>query len=1082
MQCPQCQHDNPPGAKFCVECASPIERRCPACGAQAPPTAKFCPECAAPLTAKFPPAGPATRQSSAPTEAGERRQLTVLFCDLVGSTPLSQQLDAEEWRYLIAQYQQAASAAVARFGGHVAKNLGDGLLIYFGWPTAREDDPERAIRAGLAIVDAMAPLHATVDHGARLAVRIGLHTGAVVIADGGEVFGETANIAARVQGAAEPDTVMISATTQRLVAGMFVIEDRGPQELKGVREPVQLYRVVQPSGMRSRLDLAADRLTPFVGREMELGTLLDRWEQVTEGHGQNVLLSGEAGVGKSRLARELRARLASEPHTWLECRATPFTEATPFFPVIELLKQGLALERNDSTADRIAKLERGLAILSEPLAETLPVIARLLGIDVPVTYPQAQPVPEVERQRTLEILSAWNLALGEVQPLVLLVEDLHWCDATSLALLGRIVEQSATARVLLLGTARPEFAAPWPARSNLLTLSLARFTKRQAREMVHALGAALASETLEALVARGDGVPLYLEELTKAVAESGAGRSVEAIPATLADSLMARLDRLSTAKEVAQRAAVLGREFSYSMLAAIAELDESALRQGLARLVEAEILFVRGAPPAATYTFKHALVQEAAYESLLKRVRQQLHARVCDALAADGDGAQAPFEVLAHHAERAGRVDEAIDHLERAGVASQQRTAHGEAARHFERAIALLATHPESIERDAREVRLGYALGISYAAWTGYGSPIRRAVVDRTLMLAERVGDWRTWMIAAIFVAASDAYNGHHERSRVLTERVLHAPRADETERTLFASVQLAQLDYWQGEFHSSVRHAERALTEWKCWSGQDIRSVMDTDQFVVVSGFAAWSLGQIGRLDDALAHADQGVSHAERRGSPFDLAFGLCFAAITCFSCRDYAGERAHSIEAIKVSDRFGFPLWRGLSRFHHGCSRVSVGDADGLAEMLDGLSIASETGLQNGAAAMLGQLAEAQYRMGRLEDAQATLAAAKALASQLGERHWESELHTTDGEIACAMGRPLDDVLARFRRALSVARELGALRGELLAAMAMARTLRDAGHPADAYAELAPVYAKFTQGFGTPLLIEAKTLLEEI
>jgi predicted ATPase len=303
--------------------------------------------------------------------------------------------------------------------------------------------------------------------------------------------------------------------------------------------------------------------------------------------------------------------------------------------------------------------------------------------------------------------------------------------------------------------------------------------------MVHALGTALASETVEALVARGDGVPLYLEELTKTVAESGGGRSVEAIPATLADSLMARLDRLSTAKEVAQRAAVLGREFSYPMLASIADLDESALRQGLARLVEAEILFVRGAPPAATYTFKHALVQEAAYESLLKRVRQQLHARVCDALAANGDGAPAQFEVLAHHAERAGRVDEAIDHLERAGVASQQRTAHGEAARHFERAIALLATHPESIERDAREVRLGYALGISYAAWTGYGSPIRRAVVGRTLMLAERVGDWRTWMVAAIFVAASDSYNGHHERSRVLTERVLHAPRADETERTL---------------------------------------------------------------------------------------------------------------------------------------------------------------------------------------------------------------------------------------------------------------------------------------------------------
>src|SRR5262249_36057983 len=322
-----------------------------------------------------------------------------------------------------------------------------------------------------------------------------------------------------------------------------------------------------------------------------------------------------------------------------------------------------------------------------------------------------------------------------------------------------------------------------------------------------------------------------------------------------------------------------------------------------ARLVEAEILFVRGVPPAATYTFKHALVQEAAYESLLKRARQQLHARVCDALgAADGDGAQTQFEVLAHHAERAGRVDEAIGHLERAGFAAQHRIAHGEAVRHFERAITLLGTQPESIERDAREARLQYALGFSSVASASYGSAVRRAALERTMVLAERAGNWRTWVVAALLIASSDSGNGHYERARALTEKALHAEGADETERTLLASVALTTVDHWQGRFHSSLRHAERALIAWKHWSRQDFRSVIETDQFDAGSGSAAWSLAQMGRLDHALAHAAEGVSHAERCGSPYDLAYALCFDAMTRFLCRDYAAQRARCAEAITV------------------------------------------------------------------------------------------------------------------------------------------------------------------------------------
>ena len=696
MTCTACGHENRAGAKFCEECAKPLEHLCASCGSELRPTAKFCDACGVSVrTPAAPPELAPAAPSSAP--AGERRQLTVLFCDLVGSTPLSQQLDAEEWRDLLAQYQQAAAGAVARFGGHVAKNLGDGLLIYFGWPTAREEDPERAVRAGLAILDTMAPLNAALaSTGTRLAVRIGMHTGPVVIADAGEVFGATANIAARVQSAADPDTVLITAATQRLVTGMFVVEDRGAQVLKGVREPVALYRVVQSSGVRSRLAVAAGRLTPFVGREVELATLVERWELAADGEGQNVVVLGEAGVGKSRLAYELHEYLAAVPHTWLECGATPYTEGTPFHPVIALVAQGLTFAPEDTAAEKLEKLEVRLGALAS--TENVALLADFLGLPSPTLLLMS---PELQRRKTIDLLAQWNLAMSEVQPLVVFVEDLHWCDVSTLELLGHLIAQSPTARVLLLATARPDFTPPWPARSNLTTLQLSRLTKRQARDMIATLaGTELPAATLDALVARADGVPLYVEELTKAMAEPGAARGVEAIPASLADSLMGRLDRLGAAKEVAQRAAVLGREFGYPLLAAMVGMDDAPLRHGLGRLVDAEILFARGEPPAATYTFKHALIQETAYQSLLKRTRQQLHARVAEVLEERfPERVAAEPEVVARHYEQAALLAQAITHYQRAGERATQRSAHEEAIGHLRHALDLVATLPETRER-----------------------------------------------------------------------------------------------------------------------------------------------------------------------------------------------------------------------------------------------------------------------------------------------------------------------------------------------------------------------------------------------
>ena len=764
MRCPSCNFENPPAKRFCLQCGFRLEGLCPQCGAENPADARFCGDCGTGLSSS-PLSGSRTAHDQAASIApvalpsatdselmdcrrasdGERRHLTVLFCDLVGSTALATQLDPEEWRTIIADYHRAAADAIERFGGYVAQYLGDGVMAYFGWPEAHDNDAERAARAGLAILEAIVKLNEESGR-PRLSARVGIDSGAVVVGagpgKGADVFGDAPNIAARVQGSAEPDTVVITQATHSLLSGLFVMEPSAPVSLKGIERPLQLYRVTQPSGVRGRLEIAAGRLTRFIGREAELAAFVDRWERACEGEGQNVLVVGEAGVGKTRLIYQLRQHLANTPHKWLECGATSYTQGTPFHPFIALVSQGFGFASGDTQVEKLAKLEGGLGGLAS--TETVSLLADFLGL--PLLKP-LQMSPDLQRRRTLDLLSRWSIAISEVQPLVMLVEDLHWCDPSSLELLGRLIEHTPTSRVLLIATTRPEFLPEWPARENVTTLTLARLTKRQGYDMVAALShEKLPADTLDALVVRADGVPLFIEELTKSVVETGAERSVESIPATLADSLMGRLDRLSAAKEVAQQAAVLGREVSYTMLAEVAGMDDAALRQGLTRLVEAEIVFARGEPPEAVYTFKHALVQETAYGSLLKRTRQQLHGRVVDVLMQKfPERAASEPEVVARHAELAGRIDEAIASYRRAGQQAEARSAHREAIGHLRHAIALLAKQPESEARDAREIPLQLALGLSLmvAAGFGFGHADVEIAFERARVLCETAGDVR---------------------------------------------------------------------------------------------------------------------------------------------------------------------------------------------------------------------------------------------------------------------------------------------------------------------------------------------------
>jgi class 3 adenylate cyclase/predicted ATPase len=1118
--------------KFCGQCATPLQRRCPHCGFENPPGFTFCGDCGRPLTglpsAALPPQPDAQTEqvlSSVPSPHGrspaeaERRQLTVMFCDLVGSTPLAERLDPEELRTVILAYQEACAQVIRHFDGYLARYVGDGLLVYFGYPVAHDNDAQRAVQAGVGIVTAMRPLNTQLQQTVPvlqelpLQVRIGIHTGLVVVGDMGgggfrdpkAIVGETPNLAARLQGIAAPNTVVVSAPTAQLISGLFTSQALGPQPLKGVSVPMEAYRVLAEGEARSRFEVAVRTgLTPLVGREEELGLLRQRWNHAKAGAGQVVLLSGEPGIGKSRLVQELKEQLLHEGVTHMEFRCSPYHQNSALYPIIDYLQRLLQFARDDAPAVKLAKLQHTLSHYRFPHADTMPLLAALLSLPHPAGSPPLTVSPQSQKEKTHAALVAWLVEEAEQQPVYTTWEDVHWADPSTLEVLSLVVNQGPTARLYMLLTFRPEFTSPWGNRSHLSQLPLSRLGRRQVEAMVEGMtgGKALPPEVVQQIVAKTDGVPLFVEELTKTVVESGLLTAVDdhyevsgplpplAIPSTLHASLLARLDRLATVREIAQLGATLGREFSYELLQAVSPLDEGTLQHGLQQLVEAELVYQRGLVPQARYLFKHALIQDTAYQSLLKSTRQQYHRQIAQVLEERfPETVETQPELVAQHYTEAGLIEQALPYWRRAGERASQRSAHAEAISHLTKGIELLKALPDTPERTQQELVLQLTLGTALIAIKGYGASEVEQTYLRARALCQQRGE--TPQLFLIVGGLCSVYMERAEltRARELAEQLLRlAQNVQHPVLLLGAHLALGVVLFYLGELASARQHIEQSLALYTPQEPHSYGSALDPG----VIGFSqlAYVLYWLGYPDQALKSSQKAVTVARELAHPFSLVLALNFAA----GVHRMRGELqpAHELEEARLAlcSEQGLTQELAYGAILRGWALAAQGQEEGIVQMRQGLAAYRATGAELWRPYWLALLAETYGKIGQATEGLRVLVEALPAGERPRRRDLEAELHRVKGELLLrsqsqgpeAGVHPSAEVEQCFQQAIDLARQQQAKSWELRAVMSLSRLWRQQGKKDEARQLLAEIYGWFTEGFETKDLQEAKVLLAEL
>ena len=882
---------------------------------------------------------PATVDAS-PRDNAERRQVTVMFSDLVGSTALSARMDPEDLRDVISTYQKCVAETVRRFGGFVAKYMGDGILIYFGYPQAHEDDAERAVRAGLEIVAAITALKSSVP----LQTRIGIATGLVVVGDligSGEaqergIVGETPNLAARLQGVAEPNMVVIADGTRRLLGNLFDLENLGAKNLKGIARPVQAWAVLRTSSAEGRFDaLHASGLTALVGREEELELLLRRWSKAKTGEGQVVLLSGEAGIGKSRLTAGLLEYIATEAHTRLRNFCSPQHTDSALYPIISRMERAAALSRNDSLKAKLDKLDALLA-QSSTSVEDAALLAEMLSLANDGRYPALELTPQQRRQKTLEALVSQIVALSRQNPLLMIFEDAHWTDPTTLELFGRIVDRIPSLRVLLIMTFRPEFEPPWIGRAYVTPLTINRLAKREVGAMIDGVigNKLLPANIRQDIIERTDGIPLFVEEMTRAVLEAkdeeAAERTVAAVPSpsiavppSLHASLMARLDRLGAAKEVAQIGAAIGREFTHAVLAAVVRKPEQELGPVLDRIVRAGLLFRQGVPPHASYTFKHALIQDAAYGTLLREPRRALHARIAETLESGfADIAENQPEILARHCTDAGLTEKAAGLWGKAGQRSMARSAVVEAAAQLYRALDQLAALPGTPALRREQIKLQVALITPLLHVKGYAAPETKAAVEQARLLidqAEALGEAPEdplLLFSVLFgswLAALNAFDGDAV-GKLATQFMSLAEKQGATIPLVVGHRLMGISLAWTGDIAKGRAHYDQGIVLYDPTVHRPLATRFGQDAGVSILCHRSMALWLLGYPDAALADAKQALQEARDIGQAPTLMFALFFTSLTQIFCGNYATATKEHDEIIALADEKGSLYWKAL------------------------------------------------------------------------------------------------------------------------------------------------------------------------
>jgi class 3 adenylate cyclase/tetratricopeptide (TPR) repeat protein len=1026
--------------------------------------------------------GPPAQVRSAQAEpVVERRQLTVMFVDLVGSTALAADMDAEDMHELLQAYRRAVRQVVEAAGGHAAGFPGDGVVVCFGWPQALEDAAERAVRAGLQVLDTITRISA--PDGRPLAARAGIATGVVVVdgskGDADSLTGGTPNLAARLQSVAEPGGLVIAAGTRELVGDLFAIEDLGPREVKGLPAPVRVFRVTGESSTASRFEARhGGSLAPMVGRDSELALLRERWDRARHGEGQAVLLTGEPGIGKSRIAAALIEAVAGDgdgpPPILLRYQTSPQQGDSPLWPVRRQLTLASGLESVSDGRARLQRLEAFLAESQPASPETVTLLAELL--DIETTTPLPAMSAERRRERIIEMLTERLLALARQAPVLLLFEDLHWIDPSSLELIERIIGRTGDARVMLVLTSRPEAEPHLAGHPQLTRISLSRLGRAAAMAMIERLVGEgnLDAELVSTILERTDGVPLYLEEMTAAIVETGAAAGT--VPASLQDSLMARLDRLGAAKEVAQTAAVIGREFDVELLAAAAGGD-AKLAEAVDRLVAAELIFRRG----PRLIFKHALVQDVAYQSLLRGRRAALHARIAEVLLGRfAARATAEPQTVAHHLEEAGRSEGAADYYARAADLASYQGANREARAYLERALALIERLPIGPARDRREVEALTMLGRVVVADEGHASPGTATVYDRALRRCREAGLGLAEFPLVLGLAVNSAVAGNVKKALPLAERVAElAAGGDDAVLQVEADYVLGITHSWAGDLMPALRHFAAGINRYSPAQHARHLALYSQDPGVVCHTRRAMTLWYMGDAVEAAAGLQAAIDLARQLGHSFSINYVLNWIAVHALEAGELEAARRLTGETLAHAREQGFGVWLTMGSVTHAQLVLLCDTADAaVVECARVLARVRQTTTGVMAAQALSLLGEALRRSGRPKEGMARSAEALAVMERGGARWAKVEVLRR----RAALERDLGDEAAgeaTLARALAVAQRQNARLLELRVARQLATVWGERGEHRRGFNLLAPCLAGFAEGAETPDVAAARALL---